>query len=583
MCAFVCVFFLLAWAVSGKMSHVEAITESEAAMGLELKYGRDGKLRPFWYGVYTEDGKRVVVNLATRWAGTPPESLRDKGDAKFEVSRSIAKDKLKDHQNEAKRKGQAAHLTERLIESKTGREVQYIKTAELPEKWRSVGRVESPTEKHLKWCDSVFKRFIEATPCEFLYQVTPEHINAFLQTVRIHHTRKTERDMTGLLRSAFRQLLPAGLPNPCDGTIRRKRAGAAVEGATIGRRPLTDEELVRLYETARPDPMLYGLTVCAACTGMRIGDVCHLRWQSVDLKNGWVRVTTSKTGVAVEIPIFDKLREVLESALTNRRDGDDYVFPEAAQMSDGQIDPDDPKGKRYLVKPNHNGIIYRGKALFAKALAKTVPDVSGAPTLVSERADLSEVFVQVTKAVRSANFSAVKRERILDSLTRCAKGQSYRQIEAETGRQRGQTSEDLHEAERVSGLTLRQGVSIKSGRDLKTLIGDTQQKRDRGCHKASLLGWHNLRGTFVVNALDHGVPKETVMRCTGHTTARMVMDHYYNPTREHTRKAMEKMQRTQKSKTPLALPESDPLANLAAQLKTLTEADKVRLAKLLKT
>ena len=555
-------------------------------MALELRRGRDGQLIKHWFGRYTnENGKRVCTPLEAPLEGEPPASLslRDKGDVLFEASREVAKDELKGFKTEAERKGRADHLTEKLIERKTGRVVEYVRLAELPAKWRTVGRVEAPSEKHLKWCDSVFNRFIDATPCVFLYEVQPKHIKAFLETVRKGHTRKTERDMTGLLRSAFRQLLPAGLPNPCDGSIRRKKAGAAVEGATIGRRPLTVEELVHLYETARPDPMLYGLTVCAACTGMRIGDVCHLRWQSVDLKNGWVRVTTSKTGVAVEIPIFDRLREVLESALANKRDGDTYVFPEAARMSDGVKDPSDPQGKRFLVKPNHNGIIYRGKALFAKAFAsspkKTLSKkVAEKPVSLS----LADVFIQVSNAVRDAGFPPVKRDRIQDSLTRYAKGQSYREIEAETGRQRGQTSEDLHDAERVSGLTLRQGASVKTGRDLKTLIGDTQQKRDRGCHKASLLGWHNLRGTFVVMALDGGIPQEMVMRCTGHTTARMVMDHYYNPTREHTRKAMEKMPPVLTGTDPLDLPEADPVTHLADQLKKLNKTDKARLAAMMR-
>ena len=552
-------------------------------MGLELRRKKDGTLIQHWFGSYTdENGKRIVRSLEEPLPSKMPKTLRDKGDEEYEISRAKAVIELAHYKTEARKKGRADHLTEKLIENKTGRLIEYVKLAELPARWRDVGRVETPTVKHLNWCDSVFKRFIKATHCEFLYQVTPDHINAFLETVRQDHTRKTERDMAGLLRSAFRQLLPAGLPNPCDGTIRRKKAGTAVAGSTIGRRPVTDEELAGLYEAARSDSMLYGLTVCAACTGMRIGDVCHLRWSSVDLKNGWVRVTTSKTGVAVEIPIFDKFREVLESSLANRKDGDLYVFPKAAQMSDGQKDPTDAEGKRYLVKPNHNGIIYRGKMLFAKAFAKASPDVPEATSLASERADLMDVLPRVSKAVRAAHFSAHKCERILDSLTRCAKGQSYRKIESETGRQRGQTSEDLREAERVSGLTLRQGTPMKSGRDLKTLVLDTQQTRDRGCHKASLLGWHNLRGTFVVKALDEGVPKETVMRCTGHTTARMVMDHYYNPTREHTRKAMEKMHPAQKGSTQLALQAADHVADLAEQFKTLTQADKVRLTKLLK-
>jgi hypothetical protein len=128
------------------------------------------------------------------------------------------------------------------------------------------------------------------------------------------------------------------------------------------------------------------------------------------------------------------------------------------------------------------------------------------------------------------------------------------------------------------------GATAKSGRDLKTLIKDTRQKRDGGRLSASLMGWHNLRGTFVVLALDAGVPFETVTRCTGHTTAMTVRDHYYNPTRDHTRQAMQNAGKQIGGKHPAALPEAltDPVAQMAEQLRAMSEADRVRLAELLK-
>ncbi|MFA7174462.1 MAG: site-specific integrase [Kiritimatiellia bacterium] len=538
-------------------------------MGLELKKGRDGQLVMTWYGRYTENGKRVSVALCAV-DGTPPSSLsiRDKGDNKFEVSREKAEGLLSSHQKEAGAKGKADHLTERLIEAKTGRKVEYAKLADLPALWRGIDRDGgAPTERYLKWCDSVFIRFVESTPCEFLYEVQKEHVKAFLDGMRKNRTHKTVKDMTILLRVAFNRLLPVGTVNPFVESIRRRKARGAVTGGTVARRPLTLEQLEILYETARTDPLIYGLTVCAASTGMRIGDVCQLRWQSVDLRAGWVKVATSKTGVSIEVPIFAKLREVLENVLSDRDPEAVHVWPEAARMYD----------------VNRNGVYYRGKVLFAQAFADTPPNALKQVADKSERVTLADVLPQVTEAVK-VRFDGVKRDRILDTLARYARGQSYRQIEAETGRRRSQTSEDLREAEEVSGLLFRKGASVASMRDLKTLIGKTRQKRETGCYAASLLGWHNLRGTFVTLALDAGIPFETVSKCTGHTTAKTVRDHYYNPTREHTKQAMRKVgaQLSGKQHTALNADKADPVAAMAAQLQSFTPEQRAQLSEILK-
>jgi integrase len=550
-------------------------------MGLELKKGRDGQLVMTWYGRYTENGKRVSTALCDA-NGTPPASLsiRDKGDTKFEASREKAEGLLTNHQREASQKGHANHLTERLIEAKTGRKVEYVKLADLPARWRGLGRETQPTPSWLAWCDTVFGRFAESVPCEFLHEVTPEQVKAYVEGLRAGYTRRTANGAASLLKSAFERLLPPGASNPFGNEIARK--GEEAEGETIHRRPLTIPELTALFETARPDPFLYPLTVCAACTGLRIGDVCLLGWKSVDLRAGVVAVRTAKTGASVEIPIFKPLREVFETALADKGESP-YVWPDAARM----------------YKANRYGITYRGKSLFARALADTVKDAPEAPALALERADLAETFPQVSEAVRGAGFDTAKRDRILDSLARCARGESYRRIEAETGRCRGQTSQDLKEAESVSGLRLRYGTPTASKRDLKTLIAATRQKRWEGEKRgegekrlsASLLGWHALRGTWATLALSAGIPIETVKLVTGHGTANTVLKYYYNPQRDHLRAVLgDKLpdvltggKATKgKGKRAAALPEADPVATMAAQLQSMTPADRARLAALLK-
>ena len=545
-------------------------------MGLAIRKDKHGKRYPTWFGEFRDlNGKRVCVDLEVAIEGTPPVpfSLKDEGDAAFEVSRQTAAKELKKKKDDARHKGVDIHRVAKLIELKTGSAVEYARVNDLPALWRAIDREEGqPAESYLKWCDSVFSRFAAAVPCDYLYEVKPEHISAFLAGMRKNRTHKTVKDMTTLVRAAFNRLLPVGVQNPFGKTIRRKKAGNAIEGGAVARRPLTGEQLETLFETARPDPFLYPLTVCAACTGMRIGDVCCLRWQSVDLRAGWVRVATSKTGAEVEIPIFDRLRKVFEAALADRTKSP-YVWPKAAAMYEGET---------ANKNPTRMGIYYRGKALFARAFAPVQKNALKKTAEAPARADLSVELAQVSETVKE-RFCGAKRDRILDTLTRYANGQSYRQIEAETGRQRGQTSEDLRDAERASDVILRKGASVKSKRDLKTLIENTREKRDRGCHAASVWGWHNLRGTFVTVALNAGLPFETVAKCTGHTTAKTIRDHYYNPTREHTRKAMQQVDELIGGKPAAALNEhkTDRVTEIAAYFNGLTKTERTQLAKML--
>ncbi len=92
--------------------------------------------RPCWYGACDVDGKRTVFNTHVKWEGAAPASgsMRDKGDEAFEKSREAAKSKLVKFREEARLKGNASHLVERMIEAKPGRRVEHVKIAGLAER-----------------------------------------------------------------------------------------------------------------------------------------------------------------------------------------------------------------------------------------------------------------------------------------------------------------------------------------------------------------------------------------------------------------------------------------------------------------
>ncbi len=478
-------------------------------MPVKLKKQRDGKTyRPYWYGHFQIDGKTTVVNLNVKWRGTPPaDSLRDQGDALFERSRTQAEEALKQIAGESQTKGRADHLTERLIESKTGRKLEYVRLDELAERWRKIGRSAPATKQHLDNCATVFNRFAdfvrERNPqIEFLYEVSKDDANAWVAKLQSDFAPKTVRDCFKLLRSAFARMLPTGSENPFVRLVPSRKGGEGV--GTVHRKPFSPHELEQLIAHARSDEFLYPLLVCAMSTGMRRGDVCNLKWSDVDLQGGMLTVKTSKTGETVEIPIFESLREVLLS-----RQGNDpvYVFPEAVRF----------------LKKNPTGISRRFKKLAAVAFGE-----------LDDKARYAVVADEGTKAICEALPEGTRRERIVDVFQRYVAGASYGEIMAATGLPKGTVAQYVRDAQIIVKTPVMRG----RGKIVKEAIKQaTQVERDNG-RMASVRDWHALRATWVTLALSAGVPVELVRRVTGHATVEVVLKHYFRPDREQFKAAL---------------------------------------------
>jgi integrase len=81
---------------------------------------------------------------------------------------------------------------------------------------------------------------------------------------------------------------------------------AAVEdlkerSAKPGREPFTAGETARLIEAAQGD--WRGAVLLGATSGLRLGDVANLCWESVDMDGGLLRIETRKTGKSVVLPM----------------------------------------------------------------------------------------------------------------------------------------------------------------------------------------------------------------------------------------------------------------------------------------
>lgn len=113
---------------------------------------------------------------------------------------------------------------------------------------------------------------------------------------------------------------------------------------TVNREPFTVEQLKAILDTCAGDDFVRPIIVTGMCSAMRRGDCCLLKWSDVDMKAGFLRVKTAKTGETADIPIFPMLAEELAKA-KGRAGDSEFCFPEAAQLYQNN-----PEGITWRVK-----------------------------------------------------------------------------------------------------------------------------------------------------------------------------------------------------------------------------------------
>ena len=523
-------------------------------MGLKL-IKDNGVVRKAWYGQYKEGGKWKVVKLTTPMRGSKiPGSLSEEGDIPFEKSRALAQAEFERFEAERRIKGSAENLTRTLIESKTGQKVEDVRVIEIEGRWRTIHqRSRSKTwDKSISW---MFALFTKSITCEYLYEVTTEMIVSFYERIRTEYAWSVTSRIMKLLKGAFDDLLPVGSANPFS---RIEIAPDKNTEQTIHRKPLSESELESLFEEASKSPLLNNITITAACTGMRIGDVCNLEWKSVDLKEGLIEVKTRKTGQEVVIAIFPRLLPVLQAAYEKSDSRDRYVFPEAAEK----------------YHSNYSSIIRMGKILFARALHLNEQNTESIETTEP----LSLTPDEIITKIHAAGFFKGKAEKIERAYRLYLSGMNYREIANATGFSRGQISNYLHEIEELTGTIVVKFAKERENSS-RRLLKRTRQGRSVGKHSASLYGWHSLRASFVVQALANNIPVEIVRRVVGHSTIDMTLE-YFNPTKRIMADTMrKKMQGSILSGT--QTPQIEAQSNLASLVANMTPAEREQLKALL--
>lgn len=541
-------------------------------MALEIRHGRNGELRKCWYGSYVDgNGKRRVIALIEPLPVKHfPGSLRETGNAIFEASRARAEKELADFQTEARQKGRADSLTERLIEAKTGRKWKETPLADLPDIITGGEKRRARSQQHETWKKRAVENFTawaSGRGLATVLEVTPDVAQAYIANLYEPdaegrtRTAASIRKHKAVVGRALRRALPHGVENPFAGVAVETPEGDRV----FNREPLTPAEVDTLLRAASKDPTAFDLIVTGLSTGLRRGDVCRLKWSSVDLRGEVLKLTTSKTRAELYLPIMPRLLTVLQGRLAERVEGAAFVFPEAE--------------RELRTKPS--GVSRRIKRAFALAFAKPQDAPQDAPELVP----LAETLPEVLKAVRAAKMTAGKRAKMIDLLNRYASGQSYRVIQQERRISRGGISTLLHEAQRLAGVRFLPDAQTPG---VNAAIAEVTRTRRRvGLKSASRYDFHALRTSFVTLALNAGLKIEMLKALTGHSLVETVLRHYYKPRGTDARAELE-----------AALPDvltgrggsgvkqigaaGGTVAGLAEQLKALSKTERAQLKQLLK-
>ncbi|HSA05983.1 MAG TPA: tyrosine-type recombinase/integrase [Candidatus Gastranaerophilales bacterium] len=86
-----------------------------------------------------------------------------------------------------------------------------------------------------------------------------------------------------------------------------------------------EEEEKLLYFCTGTQEYMKPILVCALHTGMRRGEIFNLKWGNVNLQEGFITVTKTKSGKDRKIPISSTLKSYFEELI--KKQVNEYVFP----------------------------------------------------------------------------------------------------------------------------------------------------------------------------------------------------------------------------------------------------------------
>lgn len=199
---------------------------------------------------------------------------------------------------------------------------------------RTAGEKSEATRRH------VFARFVAflgAAANLGIDTVTPAACSAFLREVLGQVSKGTAESYRVYLSAAFNRAVKVdGLldRNPLAGVNLAKEAAAVnpERGADKQKRlPFTVEEIQKMIHDF-PAPWSDMVAVSWYGYGLRLSDVCLMRWESVNWKKGCIRLVEKKTKKERGVPLLPPLRSRLLRLRDEQGGREEYLFPVMAHF-----------------------------------------------------------------------------------------------------------------------------------------------------------------------------------------------------------------------------------------------------------
>ena len=191
------------------------------------------------------------------------------------------------------------------------------------------------SEKNRARAFKVFLEYLGTGADRRIDTITPAVCRGFVQHELRRVARGTVELHRGYVLTAFKRAVEVDdymNKNPMAAVSLAEEARAIIpeRGQDQQKRlPFTLEE-VRFMIQSFPAPWNDMVAVSFYLGGLRLSDVCTLRWDAVNWREGYVRLVEVKTRKERYLPILPQMRELLMRRLTQSTGGEEYVFPSMA-------------------------------------------------------------------------------------------------------------------------------------------------------------------------------------------------------------------------------------------------------------
>lgn len=279
----------------------------------------------YWHATWNQDGKpiRKSTGIPIEEHGKSAKQLRRTAETQAEAMERLAKGRCTlDEAQDALRAVAVANGMSKAVPS-------------VVELLDSVPRDSTASsERNRERSHKLFIEFLGKRAHERVDMITEDDCRAFVKSLLGRVSCATIVSRKVYLSSAFQKSVRDGFRsrNPWEGVCVAKIAkGAGVNTKPQEREAFSVEEL-KIILTQFPEVWRDMAAVSYYCHGLRLSDVCLMRWSYIDFERERIFIPAEKkTGKARSCLMEGKLLAIMERRRRACLDGNEYVFPLMAE------------------------------------------------------------------------------------------------------------------------------------------------------------------------------------------------------------------------------------------------------------